>query len=413
MKKILFIQHATEFGGSVMSLLYTINAIKENTNDEFEILIALAKWNEKISHFYEDNGIKVVKCDFIETYEHTQSVNFSFLNISQIWNAIKQEYAVIKAKRNSINLLEKIKPDIVHLNSVVLLGSALAVNQLKIPLIWHVREPAAHGLFGIREKRIICYLADLAEKVFFICHADMQSWGNPKNGEVVYNFLDFNKFNKNTAIINSANNIEIPKSDLNILFLGGVSRIKGGIYIIKSLKLLIDKFPDKNIKLIYPGSLYNKPTYLLYRITTKILPLFGFGTYSQLIEKEIIKKNLNDHIIKLPFTKNVSELFRVSDVLIFPSIRPHFARPVIEANAMGIPAIASDLPGVNELILNGYNGYLVKPKNEYEIFLKLSKILTDIDVRKELGKNGYQIALNRYDANKNIVQIIQVYRSVL
>jgi glycosyltransferase involved in cell wall biosynthesis len=412
-KKILFIQHASQFGGSAMSLLYTLQEIKNVADDQYEIIIALAKWTQQLSDFYEEQGFKVIKPKFIDTYEHTQSVNFKLWNPIDLFKEIVQQIKLRKAVRNTEQLIDLVKPDLVHLNSVVLQGCALADKRKKIPLIWHIREPSVRGLIGLRRHVLKKRLKNLPDKVFFICKADMQSWGNPPNGKVVYNFVDFNKFNKEMPAPKSIEGIVLPKGDLNILFLGAVGRVKGGLYLIRAINNLMKKYPDKKINFLFPGGEYDTPTYLLYKAVSFILPMFGQGTYAQKIEKEINKSSHPESFIKFRFVKAVPLLFAASDVLVFPSIRPHFARPIIEAGAMAKPVIGSRLGGVEELIEEGKNGFFVNPKNVNEIEERLEYFLNNKNEVNRMGQEGYNIALNKFQAKKNILIIIDVYKTLI
>nr|WP_298994241.1 glycosyltransferase [uncultured Polaribacter sp.] len=412
MKTVLFVQHASAFGGSAMSLIYTLRGIKKDYGKDFKLLVALAKWTQELADFYNKEGFEVVKNDWIDTYEHTQLVSYSMLSPSGIYNELLQQKKINSAKKNTIALLKKVKPDIVHLNSVVLVGSALAVKETKTPLVWHVREPSVKGLFGIRRNKIIKLLKTLPNKSIFICKADKKSWGNPDTGEVVYNFVDFSIFNKNKERPDKIEDIHIPKSDLNILFLGGVAKVKGGLYLIKAFNRILKKYPNKNINFLFPGGLYTKPTYLLYKIATKLLPLLGLGTNAQKIEIEINKSNKKENFYKFKFVKNISDLFLVADVLVFPSIRPHFARPVIEAGAMNIPAIGSELGGVEELIIDTENGFLVKHKNTNSLEEKLSFFIENPSKIQEMGIKGYEIATKKYNVITNVKQIVNIYNKL-
>lgn len=411
-KKILFIQHATGFGGSAMSLLYTIQGIRKFANEQYEIIVALAKWTKPLSELYENSGFEVIKPDRIDTYEHTQLVKYKLWNPIHLVKEIIQKIRIRKARLNTESLIDRVKPDIVHLNSVVLVGSALAAKKKKIPLVWHVREPSVKGLFGLRRAIIKKYLRTLPDKVIFICNADRKSWGNPENGKVVYNFVDFAKFDFNMERPNEICGINIPKSDLNILFLGAVSRVKGGIYLIKAVNKLLVKYPNKKIYLLFPGGIYDAPKYFIYQIATIILPLFGQGTYAQKIEKEIGNSPRPDRFIKFRFIKNVAQLIAASDLVVFPSIRPHFARPIIEAGAMGKPIIGSRLGGVEELIQNNKNGFYVKSKSADELAKKLDYFLNNRDELSIMGMNGYQIAIQKFQAKENVISILNIYHSL-
>lgn len=412
-KKILFIQHASQFGGSAMSLMYTLQGIKDFTCDNYEVVVALAKWTKPLADFYQQEGFEVVKPQRIETYEHTQSVHYNLLNPIDLFNELKQQIRIRNAINNTEALIDRVKPDIVHLNSVVLLGSALAVKNKKKYLVWHVREPSVKGLFGVRRLLIRQLLKRLADKVIFICKADQISWGNPNNGIVIYNFVDFKKFNINLENPTEIHGINLPKGDLIVLFLGALGRVKGGLILVKAINTLMKKYPWKSIYLLFPGGIYTPPTYLLYRIASTLLPIIGLGTYSQNITKEIKNSSHPENFKKFPFVKEVSKLFAATDILVFPSIRPHFARPILEAGAMGKPVIGSNLGGVIELIEDSKNGFLVKPKSVHSLVEKLSYFLENKQEIKRMGMNNHNLALDKFQSIHNITQIVSVYDSLI
>ncbi|GEM_PF-1736614 len=411
-KKILFIQHAAGFGGSAMSLLYTLQEINKVAGEQYSLVIALAKWNKSLSDLYEQAGFEVVKPSIIDTYEHTQAVSYNLLNPLGIIKEIKQLFNINKSITNTEKLIQNVKPDLIHLNSVVLVGSAYAAKKQNIPLVWHVRENPVKGLFKIRYNFLKRILEKLADKVIFICNADKEGWGNPKNGLLVYNFVDFEKFQAKASRPNEIDGVEIPQGDLNVLFLGGVAQIKGGLYLIQAINALMLKYPDKNIFMLFPGGIYTQPKYLLYAIAKRILPLIGQGTYSQKIEKEIENSIKKRNFIKFPFVKDVAKLLAASDVLVFPSVRPHFARPIIEAGAMMKPVIGSELDGVKELIKTNQNGFLVKPKSTSDIMKYLEILLLHSKKGKDMGKCGYEIAQEKFQAKNNILKIIETYNAL-
>lgn len=395
-----------------MSLLYTLQGIQKYGDGQFRSVVALAKWTKELSDFYTNAGYEVLKPPKIDTYEHTQAVHFNLWNPIQLVKEIIQVIRIRKAKLNTEILLSSVKPDIVHLNSVVLLGSALATKKTRIPLVWHVREHSANGLLRLRRSILIHYLKAVPDKVIFICRADMSSWGNPRSGIVIYNFVDFDTFNLKIDKATEIDEVKIPQGDLNILFLGGVSEIKGGIYLIKAINNLVIRNLDKKIYLLFPGSIYKKPSYFIYRVAVRVLPIFGLNTYSQRIEREINCSVRPESFIRLSFVKNVVSLFSVSDVLVFSSIRPHFARPIIEAGAMGKPVIGSRLGGVEELIVDSANGFFVRPKNVCDIEEKLEFCLNHKKEIAQMGIKGHSIAVEKFNSGSNVIKIIEIYNSI-
>ena len=82
---------------------------------------------------------------------------------------------------------------------------------------------------------------------------------------------------------------------------------------------------------------------------------------------------------------------------------------IIEATASGIPIVCSDIPGNNDIVKNGYNGYLVNGSKE-EYLEHIEKILNNRQLAGEISKNGIELAKNRYDQKTIIKELIALYQ---
>ena len=162
-----------------------------------------------------------------------------------------------------------------------------------------------------------------------------------------------------------------------------------------------------------PGSIIQKSTDIIAKISRAILPLIGSGTLSQKVDRKIHVLNIGKMIIKMPFYKNSQLLFAACDILVFPSIKPHFARPVMEAAAMGKPSVASGLPGMDELIKDKETGFLVKPNNPESLSDSVSKMLEDPNLQDEMGENAYRYVRKKYDARIQVKRIMKMYDTIL
>jgi len=71
----------------------------------------------------------------------------------------------------------------------------------------------------------------------------------------------------------------------------------------------------------------------------------------------------NKSIIHVGYQSDVRPYLTISDVLTFPSYREGFPNVVMQAGAMGLPSIVTDINGCNEIIENGLNGFAIPVKN--------------------------------------------------
>lgn len=91
-----------------------------------------------------------------------------------------------------------------------------------------------------------------------------------------------------------------------------------------------------------------------------------------------------------------------SDCFVMPSYREGFPNTVIEAGAMGLPSIVTDINGSREIIVDGKNGVIVPPRTVQLLYDAMERMMTDNDFRETLKKNARQMIATRFE--KSFVQ---------
>ena len=112
--------------------------------------------------------------------------------------------------------------------------------------------------------------------------------------------------------------------------------------------------------------------------------------------QQIIQRSVNIQL--LGFQSDIRPALMASHVLVLPSYREGFPNVVLQAGAMGLPVIATDINGCNEFIDPGYNGWLVPPRNSEAL---LNAMLTALQTEKEelveMGKRGRKRVQQRFE----------------
>lgn len=105
----------------------------------------------------------------------------------------------------------------------------------------------------------------------------------------------------------------------------------------------------------------------------------------------------NDHnIISVGFQKDVRPYLAISNALVFPSYREGFPNVVMQAGAMGLPSIVSNINGCNEIIVGNKNGIIVSAKNEIALETAMGKILNDHHLYQSMAINARSMIESRY-----------------
>lgn len=105
----------------------------------------------------------------------------------------------------------------------------------------------------------------------------------------------------------------------------------------------------------------------------------------------------NKHIIALGRQNDVRPFYRDSDALVLPTYREGIGMVLIEAGAMGLPSITTDIPGCNEVIIPSVNGDLVPAQDSEMLYKKMKEWINMPDKLKEYGKEGIKMMTERYD----------------
>jgi len=205
------------------------------------------------------------------------------------------------------------------------------------------------------------------------------------NGNV--NGIDTNYFDpeliSKEVIINLRRDLNISLNCFVFIFVGRLVTDKG----INELVEAFIKFNfSKNSKLILVGDYEQNDD-----------PLKG-------ITLETIKSNHD--IIFVGYQKDVRPFFAISDCFVFPSYREGFPNVVMQAGAMGLPCIVTDINGSNEIISDGENGLVIPPKNTDEIINKMEYLYDNQNVLNKMQSKARGMIINRYQQE-------QVWQSIL
>ena len=85
-------------------------------------------------------------------------------------------------------------------------------------------------------------------------------------------------------------------------------------------------------------------------------------------------------------------------------------KALIEAAACARPIVTSDIPGCRDIVRDGYNGFLIKPRDVQGIADAIEKLLRNRELRQRMGVNGRRLVESEFSLEKVISQTLDVYR---
>jgi glycosyltransferase involved in cell wall biosynthesis len=120
----------------------------------------------------------------------------------------------------------------------------------------------------------------------------------------------------------------------------------------------------------------------------------------------------NRHIIPVGYQQDVRPYFAISDALVFPSYREGFPNVVMQAGAMGLPSIVTDINGCNEIIIEGRNGTIIPAKDPITLRKKMELFLTDQTLVEKLRVNTRAMVTSRYEQKIVWEALLEEYKSL-
>jgi N,N'-diacetylbacillosaminyl-diphospho-undecaprenol alpha-1,3-N-acetylgalactosaminyltransferase len=122
-------------------------------------------------------------------------------------------------------------------------------------------------------------------------------------------------------------------------------------------------------------------------------------------------KDLRDRIFFISNADRirVKKLLGDSDIFILSSLIEVLPIAALEAMAMSLPCILTDVGGCSEIIKDGYNGYLVRPEDPHAIADKLLYLSKNNNLLKQMGENARKTVLEKFDLRGCVGKYMAVF----
>ena len=117
----------------------------------------------------------------------------------------------------------------------------------------------------------------------------------------------------------------------------------------------------------------------------------------------------NPRILQFDFTSEPEKYLSVCDFICLPSYREGFGTSIIEAGAMGIPAIGTDVQGLRDSIVDGETGILVPSRDAIKLEKAINTFLSNPDLIKKMGENAYTRVLEKFSSTRMNNYVINEY----
>lgn len=385
--------HGSGAGGAANSLLYLLNSLDR---DRYEPLIACNFEAPKAREYFSKQGFQPRHVP-LAPFAHT-SKSWDWRTPRGLAKLLQWYFLKLPAARGRVReLVEQVKPELVHLNGVSLLPLAATIEQCGVPVVQHIRESVNEGQFGLRKKWLARLAKRHASHVVYICQDGRTRFPvSSANYSVIYDPVPLDKFRTADS---SSYRLKLGISgDGPVLFFPGGSMldIKGIIPFLLALAKVHTRHSD--VVAIIPG--IDQPPHPRDDCRKKI-------------ENIVRESSLEQALRRVPFSDNVEQYYVASDIVVAPFIRPHFSRAVIEAGAIAKPVVGSRIGGIEEVLEDSATGLLCNVNDPDDLAEKLCELMEDRQRAEAMGRAGYVKSSENYGAAEHARAIMEVYDSIL
>jgi len=195
--------------------------------------------------------------------------------------------------------------------------------------------------------------------------------------------IDFQEFRPTKKVEEVRKELGISPSEKVVIFVGRLEPVKGIKYFLKAARFLCKKM--RNIKFL----------------------IVGDGPLRSELQAYSIPQ-----IIFTGWRNDVPNLLNASDLFVLPSLSEGLPLSILEACAIGKPIVATNVGAVNEIVIHGYNGILVSPKNWKQLIKAIQYLINNPELMQEMGLRGKDLVEKKYDWNTILNIYEEIYQSL-
>lgn len=305
-----------------------------------------------------------------------------------------------------IAFLRKEKPNVVHGNTpkasmLSMLAARLTGVPVRIYMCHGLRFQGAHGvmrkLLMAMERlscscatRVLC-VSEGVRKLLVeekICPAE-------KCGVVNYgssNGIDLSRFDANSVDAERMRReLGIPDDDFVFCFVGRVVGDKGVNELVGAFNRLSQECEKTELVIVGPEE-------------SELDPIAD-------VTKKIIAEN--PRIYAVGRQSDVKPYMVGSNTFVLPSYREGFGVVLMEAGALGLPCITTDITGCNEIIKEGENGVIIPPRNEEALYGAMKRFVEDREAVSRMAARSRELIASRYEQHVVWDALLKEYRRLL
>ena len=205
----------------------------------------------------------------------------------------------------------------------------------------------------------------------------------------IYNGVDAERYKQVSADEKTRQALGIPAGARVIGTVGSLYPVKGQTYLLQAMARVVHRFPQT------------------------VCLIAGRGELSEALRREANALNLNGNLKLLGYRTDVPELLSAMELFVLPSLSEGLPLSLLEAQACGLPVVASDVGGNSEVVEEGKSGYLVPPSHSDVLADRILSLLENPATAVAMGDHGRKRVQEIFSLQSMARNYLSLYRSCL
>lgn len=380
MRTILYFHQSAQLYGSDKTLLQLAVGMFEKGNKVIVVLPETGPLSAELQNY----NIQIIISPVFK-------LSRDMFTFRKLFHSFFQAFYSLRKIKHELN---GIKIDCVHSNTLAVLLGAIYAKIFRIKHLWHVHEIIQHPKIIISIYKLL--LKNFSSIIVYNSHATERHWGI--NGKKIFTQVIHNgvadldsKFPTNENEFFKNQIAEIANKKIVISLIGRISRLKGQRLLLKAFENCCPNY--NNSILLFVGDSPN-----------------GQEFYQSELESLIEHSPKKDSIRIIPFQLNISEIYKLSTIIVIPSTEPEsFGMTALEAMIAKKPVIAAGHGGILELIEHNKTGLIFEPNNEIALSHELKRLMEDKSLIDTLVTAAFEKAKLEFPLSKYVNSFESIY----
>lgn len=298
-------------------------------------------------------------------------------------------------------LFRRERPDILHSNTpkgslLAMIAGWMARVPVRIYLVTGLRYQGASGMLRwvLRTmERLTCRFATRVipegngvKQALIADHITQKPLEILHYGNI--NGLDTSYFSPNADLrAQQRERLGFSDDDFVFIFIGRIVKDKGMNELAWAMRQLVSNHPHARLLLVGP-------------FESELDPLEGDN-------EQFFREHSS--VAYVGYQADVRPFLAAADALVFPSYREGFPNVVLQAGAMGLPSIVTDINGCNEVITDGVNGRIIQPRDREALLQMMSLFIEDAAHVSAMAEKARTVICERYDQQDVWRALLEMY----